>query len=230
MFRRLWSHVGRQPVAYLALFVALGGTSYAAVQVPKNSVTSKQVKNNTLKSADLKNGKGVRGIDVASDSLGGAAIAESSLGEVPAAARASVAANAENAVNAANAANAQHATTATNSDNAQSAANAGLLDGFDSTAFLKGANVNLRFAINDDVPAGGTSLSEVQCEPGEKVLGGGGRFIPSISSDVLVYSSPVRSNGEPATSTSHVATGWEVRAKNGAASPIDLYAYAICAG
>ena len=40
-------------VACLALAIALGGASYAAVTLPRNSVGSKQVKNNSLKLADL---------------------------------------------------------------------------------------------------------------------------------------------------------------------------------
>ncbi len=40
-------------VAYLALFVALGGTSYA---VAKGSIGSREIKNNSVKSADVRNG------------------------------------------------------------------------------------------------------------------------------------------------------------------------------
>jgi hypothetical protein len=43
-------------VAYLALFVALGGVSYAALKLPKNSVGSKQIKANAVKSSKVKNG------------------------------------------------------------------------------------------------------------------------------------------------------------------------------
>jgi hypothetical protein len=50
-------------VASLALFIALGGTSYAAL-----TITSKNVKNGTLTSADLKNNS-VKGVDVANGSL-----------------------------------------------------------------------------------------------------------------------------------------------------------------
>ncbi|WP_205470981.1 hypothetical protein [Nocardioides sp. SYSU D00038] len=47
-------HLRRNAVAYLALFVALGGTSYAAVNLPKNSVGTKQIKKNAVTSAKLK--------------------------------------------------------------------------------------------------------------------------------------------------------------------------------
>jgi hypothetical protein len=43
-------------IACLALTVALGGVSYAAVSLPKNSVTSKQVKDHSLKKKDLASG------------------------------------------------------------------------------------------------------------------------------------------------------------------------------
>jgi hypothetical protein len=47
----------------LALFVALGGTSYAAIQLPKDSVTSKQVKNRSLVATDFKKGQLPRGLE-----------------------------------------------------------------------------------------------------------------------------------------------------------------------
>jgi len=40
-------------VAYLALFVALGGSAYAAKQLPKNSVGSPQIKKNAVKTGDI---------------------------------------------------------------------------------------------------------------------------------------------------------------------------------
>ncbi len=38
------AYLGRHHVALIALFVALGGTSYAAVKLPANSVGSRQLK------------------------------------------------------------------------------------------------------------------------------------------------------------------------------------------
>lgn len=49
----------------LAFFLAVaGGTAVAATALPRNSVTSATVKNNSLTSQDLMNGKAVRGADV----------------------------------------------------------------------------------------------------------------------------------------------------------------------
>ena len=43
-------------VSLIALFVALGGTGYAAVKVPKSSVGATQLKKNAVTSAKVKNG------------------------------------------------------------------------------------------------------------------------------------------------------------------------------
>src|SRR3954470_11383676 len=43
-------------IATLALFLALGGTGYAALKLPKNSVGSKQIKKNAVTSTKVKNG------------------------------------------------------------------------------------------------------------------------------------------------------------------------------
>jgi hypothetical protein len=48
-------HMRRNAVAYLALFVALGGSSYAALKLPKNSVGSKQIKANAINSSKVRN-------------------------------------------------------------------------------------------------------------------------------------------------------------------------------
>jgi hypothetical protein len=43
-------------MSVIAVTIALGGTAYAAVELPKNSVGSSQIKSNAVKSADVKNG------------------------------------------------------------------------------------------------------------------------------------------------------------------------------
>ena len=44
-------------MGYLALFIALGGTSYAALKLPAGSVTSREVKNRSLLAVDFKRGQ-----------------------------------------------------------------------------------------------------------------------------------------------------------------------------
>lgn len=63
-------------VALLALFMAMGGSAYALV------VTSGSIKNNTIRSQDVRNG-GLVGKDSRADGFGGRAIKESTLGTVP---------------------------------------------------------------------------------------------------------------------------------------------------
>jgi hypothetical protein len=76
-------------VACLALLVALGGTGYAAIKLPANSVGTKQLKRSA-----------VTGVKVKSNTLGGTQINESKLGRVPSATRATSADTATTATNA----------------------------------------------------------------------------------------------------------------------------------
>jgi len=76
--------------ATAALFVALGGTSYAVIRIDSgdvvnNSLRSKDIRNNSLRSRDLRDGT-LRARDLRRDSLGGAVVKESALGQVPRAA------------------------------------------------------------------------------------------------------------------------------------------------
>src|SRR3954452_13724676 len=103
-------------ISVMALIIALGGTGYAAVVLPANSVGSKQLKKNAVSGKKIKK-NAVTGTKVKNNSLKGADILESSLGKVPSAANADHATAADNATNAATATNAGHAT---NADNAAS--------------------------------------------------------------------------------------------------------------
>ena len=64
-------------VALAALFVALGGSAYAAIVI-----TGHNVRNGSLTGADIKNNS-LASKDVKHNSLGGVAIAESKLKTVP---------------------------------------------------------------------------------------------------------------------------------------------------
>jgi Collagen triple helix repeat (20 copies) len=85
------NYLRRHHLALLALFIALGGTSYAAVSLPRNSVgtsqlkasavTSAKVKNHSLKAADFANGtlrtgaRGPQGVAGPSGAKGDAGVA-----------------------------------------------------------------------------------------------------------------------------------------------------------
>jgi len=98
-------------LSLVALFVALGGTGYAAVKI-----NGKNIKNGTVDGKKLKS-KTVGGGKVKSNTLTGAQIDESKLGTVPNAAKADTATTAANATNATNATNAVNATNAATSAN-----------------------------------------------------------------------------------------------------------------
>jgi hypothetical protein len=74
-------------ISLIALFVALGGTGYAAAT---GSIDSREIKNSTIQGKDVKNSS-LTGSDVKNNSLTGSDILESKLGTVPVAGRAGTA-------------------------------------------------------------------------------------------------------------------------------------------
>jgi hypothetical protein len=126
-------------VALLALFVALGGSSYAAVKISardiaRGAVGTRAIANNAIRSADIHNAT-VSGVDVKDDSLTNADIDNTNLNALTA----KSADTARSADTATRATTANTATNATNADNADNAANAAKLDGLDSTDFTRPA-------------------------------------------------------------------------------------------
>ena len=87
-------------ISVIALFVALGGASYAAVTLPKNSVGAKQIKKNAVERAKIKS-NAVDSSKVKNGSLTGSDIKLSSLGAVPSATNATNATNATHAASSA---------------------------------------------------------------------------------------------------------------------------------
>ncbi len=79
-------------VAYDALFVALGGTTYAAANIPAGSIGTQKLRNGAVTHAKL-HANAVTAINVVDNSLTGAQINASTLGTVPNAAHATDADN-----------------------------------------------------------------------------------------------------------------------------------------
>jgi hypothetical protein len=92
-------------ISLIALFVALGGTGYAALSLPKNSVGTKQLKKNAVTGSKIKK-NAVTGSKVKNHSLTGADINLGALGTVPSASNAAHANAADSASTAGSAANA----------------------------------------------------------------------------------------------------------------------------
>lgn len=155
-------------VALIALFVAMGGTGYAALKLSANSVGTRQLKKGAVTTSKLHRGA-VTGSQVASNSLTGAQINASTLGTVPNAANAAHATNSEQlgglgsglyqlscpggkAVQilgsasesctdtVANATNATNASNAANATNASHATNSDQLGASPASAYLKGTD------------------------------------------------------------------------------------------
>jgi hypothetical protein len=157
-------------MASVALFVALGGVSYAAL-----SIGSRQIRNNSVRSMDVRNGT-LRGLDIRLDTVDGTRVNESSLGEVPSAANARQAQQADQAANAdraATAATADRAGIAERAGTAGFAASADTIDGRSAacpvgTRFYLGQcfETNARPGEGDSFEASGDCADE-------------GRYLPS---------------------------------------------------
>jgi hypothetical protein len=118
-------------VALLALFVAMGGSSYAAVKISardinRGAVGTRAIADNAIRSGDIHNAT-VSGLDVKDDSLTNADIDNTNLSAL----------TAKSADTATHATSATAATTATRATNADNADNAGKLDGLDSADFTR---------------------------------------------------------------------------------------------
>ena len=76
---RIRNYLRQQHLALLALVLVIGGGTAVAASVPRDSVTSRSVKDNVLKSNDLKDGRAVSGTDVVDHSLTGTDVTDQSL-------------------------------------------------------------------------------------------------------------------------------------------------------
>lgn len=136
-------------VATLALFVALGGASYAAVRLPENSVGTAQIRNGAVSRSKLKAGV-INTKKLADGAVVGAKVNASTLGTVPNAAFAATAQNATTAANAQHAAAADRAAQATAADFAGEAEYAEFLGERELPAGAFGARV---LVGRTDIPA-----------------------------------------------------------------------------
>ena len=127
----MWKFVLRRPspalvVAFVALLIALGGTSYAAFRLPRNSVGTKQLRQNAVTASKIKNGAVTASkINTSGLTVPNALHANS----------ADSATNATNATNATHATTADNATNATNATTATTAINANLLGGLPGSLY-----------------------------------------------------------------------------------------------
>jgi hypothetical protein len=142
-------------MATVAVFIALGGASYAATRLPKNSVGTRQLKKGAVSTAKIMD-QAITAAKIQNGALTGAQINASTLGAVP------DASHATSAVHAATADSATHAATAA------SAADAATLDGRNASDFAPDSEVQTPGrVVLDDAPGG---------EPAQATLAVAGGF------------------------------------------------------
>jgi Collagen triple helix repeat (20 copies) len=191
-------------VALLALFVALGGSSYAALTLPKGSVGSKQLRKNAVTSPKVKPGSLLLSDFRASQRalLVGPQGAPGPKGDTG-----------------------DTGDTGATGDKGE--------PGLNGTNGVDGAtNVTRRIGpLSDDILADQSGVAAAMCDAGERAVGGGG--IPwsgSLADPEMTESSP-RINGE--AEEIGVPVGWTVRYNNGDSNndnmgAITVRAYVVC--
>src|SRR3954453_12506869 len=174
MVTRIRAHLSYANVmATIAVFVALGGGAYAATKLPKNSVTTIQVKDRSLLANDFKRG------------------------QLPAGAKG------DKGGSGAQGAQGPAGTNGANGTNGKDGANAAT------------SVVYRRTIITVVSKATGTATAA--CQPGERMIGGGGGFIAQLFETVLPgadnvsYSGPTDAGGANiAAADSSAPGGWSV--------------------
>jgi hypothetical protein len=193
-------------LSLVALFVALGGTGYAAVAINGKSITPHSIPGNRLKA----------------DALTGAQVKESTLGVVP------FADHAHGADHAAGADVAQHAALA---DRAQDATTLG---GRAPSAFAS-SRIRVYWADSPPVDQGVAGVSDVHCGRDEHAVSGGGEWhtinsgvaTPTIADDAFIAQSIPEGLTDNGADTH--PSGWLVRGHFGGGGQRILRAYVICA-
>jgi hypothetical protein len=206
-------------ISLIALFVALGGTGYAAVTINGKNLTNKSVagkklknktitggkiKNATITGGKIKNGTltgdkvangTLTGAKVANESLTGAQVNESTLAQVPNAARAAVA-------------------TTVN----PGAVNASTLGGI----------VTRQLTV--EVANTGGFAQNVACADGERLIGGGVRWTAPVNAALIIQSSGP-SNVAPGPDVpldGEAFTAWRAAGTNNSGATASVVISAIC--
>jgi hypothetical protein len=200
--RRFKKHLTYANVmATLALFIALGGGSYAAVRLSANSIHSREIARNAVK-----------GSEIANSSVGSAEVRNASLqpvdfAKLPTGPRGE-----------------RGATGPRGTRGPQGEQGPIGLTGAAGTNAATNAQVRLGTPV--DVAAGAMTTLQTPCSPGERAIGGGASLQPPGAAGFVQLTS---SYPDPPTEGA-TPTSWAVGVYNQAANPssVQFQGYAVC--
>lgn len=231
MIRRVGAYLARNHIALLALFIALGGTSYA---VSRNSVGTSQIRNNSVRSVDVRNdnrrGGGLTGSDVRNSALAGRDVRNGSLTGVDIQDNSLFTSDvATNAIGAdeLSANSVGGSELAPNSVEGDEVRNGSLRRADFGPGQLFSGTV-VRSDSVDVAADGGFAELDVSCAAGERVLGGGVSLLMPSSLDRIVYSRPESGDATPGRPLG-TANGWAAGIINGANTADTAVVWAVCA-
>jgi hypothetical protein len=191
--------------ATLALFVALGGTSYAAAtissaDVQNGSLTSADIKNESLKGGDVDNGS-LTGGDVKNGSVKSSDIGNASLlaadfkpGELPAGPQGPQGPQ-----------------------------------GVQGVQGPPGATNVVARRTNVVVPSGDTAGATAGCLPGERAVGGGAGITGAFTGNAAVFVNEPREDDGSEPEDGEVATKWGAVGGNATVLPQVMNVHVLCA-
>ncbi len=210
-------------VALVALFVALGGTSYA---VATGSIDSREIRDNTVRGKDIRNDT-IQGKDVANRTLGASDVATGSLtgGNV----RDNSLSGFDIAPNSVSGdelvRNSVGATELRpNSIDADELRDGGI--GF-FDLFEGLLNPVIRVA-KETVPNNTTTTDVAGCTAGERAIAGGYGTADDLQSGVAVLSDGPTSFVSGSENLGGIATAWRVRIRNTTGSALELTSFVTC--
>jgi hypothetical protein len=213
-------------VSMLALFVALGGVSYAALKLPKNSVGSKQIKKDAVKSGKIKAGAVGNG-KLRADAVTGDKVLDGSIGLSDLAA---------GSVDATKIVNGSVGTDqlADSAVTGTKVADDTLTEADVAPGTFVSGHITVQFnEAAADLGSGAEISLDVHCLPGQTAIGGGARGdLTNSELTKITASRPIISTSNAgAPDDNGTFTGWRgtfVNENNGAGIRPDVWV--ICAG
>jgi hypothetical protein len=209
-------------ISIVALFVAMGGTGYAASQIPRGSVGAAQLKKNAVSSPKVKNG---------SLALNDFKIAERTKLRGSAGARGAAGARGSQGLGGSRGLSGLEGDEgADGSDGGQGIQGIPGPTGVEQVVVRTGGLVFAAGAGGD----GQVLTTDVQCQAGESVVGGGTDIFPTVAvtnqpNTIIIGSRPADPAGTPPTAGME-PTGWFVQARrNSQTSGQTVNVFVLCA-